>query len=1333
MLLTGFADIDLAIKNELASSTTLESSHQVVAEWNYNAYTKIDSIGCSYYSGSVWHDDPHEGKQSYYYSDDLYEADTLREIYTPLKSIFEINRPDPGIVHGVYSTIGKTNYLNGDSTNHSMELSRVFNMTKDHARFYPISKNSNYKYWNSYRRVNKQDIGISSNTLASGGYAINYAAPYIKYSSEIYVNKITIKIQKHLGYAKKWAVQVYKDGTWITIYNQNSDANTSMQEGILNLYYSSGQWNIYERKIENPNEKMVTDFSKTHSETMLISGVRFLVTAMSAPRIPLEVIEISPRLIADITNNVTSFDVSSSLSSSVYGLPVGSVISSSGSVNLTNYDGYFSKNNTDSILNNILKPNVEIKLYQKLVVSSTTYRFPLKTLYTGLWDETSDFSVQIRLEDYFKFFKEQTAPDLMIANKSGVPSSVSMLVFLDNVGFNNFRFEKTNNDYTGDKEDVVLDYFYSKKEQTVMEILESLAVSTQTAIYMDVDNELVAMTKEKMIAKKKVKDFWMVGNESTKQPSYYDGVSDTIVTYISNISSFDEALEPPITDVNVQYTGIGIEKKSMALVSTNTAKGDMNQVQETLERPDFGASIVNKDLKYTSDILWQAGNDKQTSDNYLAAAALVRDLSITKPYDKLKSIKVKASDEYDAIRSYYFDHNGKTHMPIYLDESMINTFVNTMSGYILINSEVIRYEGILYSIDDPLKKTFDSKIFFNKDEYNYAKSKLSQGGSIFPVALITHLDLLDFESSTNSTNKTFSVIGDGRGTNGTKVVAHKAINTKKDFLSAHTDWKKHGVNLWGTKRSLPSVISNGLTVSDRVETYLANQTMNFNSLIQTFPGHIRLSGPKGGKSLRATRTCNQATKDMIPIANASEQLVTGIFKDVSTKNASGKTVGVDIHKISTRMRLVSDVPKNVNPGEQTITNGNIAGLAWNVRFSKSGGSTGMTGYFLEFEDVGTIDGKSLFAGNYRNMRLYRVELNGNNVYQPVLLGNAWVNVSSTPNVATDMQEQLQSAQGNGKIYAQIFDVEVVIRSNSGTRQFDIYWEDQMVGSFHEPFADMLPKSSRIGLFVRGSSSAIFEYISSSTSPDEIKPKKSESVISLKSKSYLKSLGKKGFLPSGVSRQLDQNAKPAILFFEDFGRYAREVKKYDVRYSNPALSPRLITLAGINENYYVSSFTSNNHGASFWLYNTSNGPIQIDETAQTPLYISGFALKDIDSGTLQSSKILEKEDFDRILNDKYNENRKLYGKQELMISGEYINNYKQAMSLLKWTINNLSKERKTITLSIFPNPILKLGDKVGVLYSDKYYNNSKITYTITSISHSISNTGPDMTIELKECV
>ena len=97
------------------------------------------------------------------------------------------------------------------------------------------------------------------------------------------------------------------------------------------------------------------------------------------------------------------------------------------------------------------------------------------------------------------------------------------------------------------------------------------------------------------------------------------------------------------------------------------------------------------------------------------------------------------------------------------------------------------------------------------------------------------------------------------------------------------------------------------------------------------------------------------------------------------------------------------------------------------------------------------------------------------------------------------------------------------------------------------------------------------------------------------------------------------------------------------------------------------------------------------------------------------------------------NRNIYGKQEIILSGDFINSWNQSTSLAKWVLQNLSKERKTINLQIFPNPLLELGDKVGVLYSDKLYNDENKTYSVVSISHGISGNGPTMNVEIRECV
>jgi len=1323
MLLTGNAEVDKKIKQSIAGDQKLNSSHQVMVEWNYNAYTPILEIGCFYLNRKTYKKDPHYGGQAYYYSDDVTELDKNRETYTPLRSIFDINRPKAGIIHSVYM---ENRAINGEpDAAKSLSIKDMFNISADHPRLYPLSKDSVFKYWSSVRTSELKVVGLSEKD-----YTINYAAPYIEYSDPIYINKVVVKTQKHLGYATSFRVDVktsFDDKDWETIYSDTS--SESLLNGELNIYYDyeNNKWTIHSNVIDQPDEKSVIDFSKTESHTKKIYGLRFIARKMSKTYIPLEMIELSPRLVADLTSSTTSFEVSSSVSGSAYGLPIGSVISSNGSITLSNENGYFSKKNTNSIIANVLKPNVEMRLYQKLVVDGKTYRFPLKTLYTDLWNEEDGFTVSTQLEDYFKFFKEQKAPDIMIANKNGIPTSAAMLIFMDNIGFNNFRFEKVDSSQYIDDEDIVLDFFYSKKEQTVMEVIESLAISTQTAIYMDVDNDLVAMTKEKMISGQYVKDFCMTGDKNSHtKSSFYDGTETTTIKYISNIESFQESLEPPITDITVQYNGLGFQKQSVALVGTGQQQ--IKENQDFLESPTFGASTTNENLRYSLDILWQPGNDKNSSDSYLAAAALIEEVPDTGPYKLLLNSK--------ALSSKYTDYNKENvikklanstndslrkAMCIYLDKQYINTFKNSFSGYVLIDAELIKYYGIVYVINDPINKSLYREVLFSIDQYQAARAKLGQGGSIQPEALVLDLDFTYYESTNNSAQKDFNIVGDGRGQNRTKITAHKAINTHKDFLLANTDWHRNGTNLWGSTKSLSRVIVNNLTVTDRKETYLSTKTMHYNSIQQSFSGHLRLSGPKCSNIIKSTKEYKASVKALIPTSNSSEQIITGIVKTV--KNVNGKNM--PIHKIGTRMRLVSDVPKNVNPGDKPINEGIIAGVGWSIGESPHG--TGMTGYFLEIEDVGTIDPKSLHEAKYRNMRLYRVDsINGKLI--PSLLGNSWVNASHTPQIGLDW---LRSPADAKTSHSQIFDLEIIIKESGKYKEYQVFWENQNVLTINE-LASKALETSNVCLFVRGESSAIYEHLYVASSPYGINLKNSTD-INIDYLSGNKDMSSRGYLPTGVTKLFDVDGKPMSLYFEEFGRFVREVKKFDVRFSKPnALKPQLLTLSGINTNYCVSDFEVSSNGASFWLYNTSNGPIQLSDSTATPLSINGYPLVQVSPSSIQSSKLLEREDYSKALDDEYELNRKIYGKQELQLSGEFINNRAQAEKLAKWIGTKLKKERKTLNLSIFPNPILKLGDKVGVAYEAKYYEGSE-SYTITSINHSISNNGPAMNIELKECV
>ena len=72
---------------------------------------------------------------------------------------------------------------------------------------------------------------------------------------------------------------------------------------------------------------------------------------------------------------------------------------------------------------------------------------------------------------------------------------------------------------------------------------------------------LVAKTKESVVQKTDYHDYWLVGDYKSLQQTD-DEYSFIHNNYISNIESFEDEIQPPITDGEVQYSGLGIERQS---------------------------------------------------------------------------------------------------------------------------------------------------------------------------------------------------------------------------------------------------------------------------------------------------------------------------------------------------------------------------------------------------------------------------------------------------------------------------------------------------------------------------------------------------------------------------------------------------------------------------------------------------------------------------------------------------------------------------------------------------------------------------------------------------
>lgn len=1225
--------------------------------------------------------------------------DKERNALTPISSIFFPNRPDPGIVNLVSyrkgsSVIPLENLKIGN-------LGSIYNGTASD-RVYPVSKNSSFKYWNSVRRVKNLNV-MTTVGLSNGSRAITHASPFTVYTNSFYSNKITIKTQKYDGnYPVSFVVEYLPNGsnTW-TAAMTFTDSSV-LSDGKLDIFYN-GSWST--------NPFASTKFTTATTDAIYMRGVRLSITKMSKTRIPAEIIEISPRLVLNVTDYTMSFDYTKSIGNSSYGMPISGTVTGSGNITLSNVDKYFSSVSGTSIIKDALVQGVEIKLYQTI----NSEDIPIGTFYATNWSESSDSTARVEFEDFFYFLKRMKSPEVSIANLSGIEASVAILLLFDNAGITNYRFVKQS--ATSD-DDFVFDYFFSNETQTIAEVLEQIAISAQYAIFVDANNVIRAVTKEKMADLVGISstDFWLVGTENwINTESEYSHLNGS---YVANIQSIQESKIIPITDAEIQYAGIGIKRQPKEILKKPELFNDKNI-------PYYNASIVNRGLSFVNTELWSIDSADVGSDKVLLAMPYISEITSTRP--QILSIasntapndndNLSAKSQNDLVRVIYNNSSAadKKYFEIVVDQERGVEIVQSrkFNGHVVIDSELIKYNGVVVDVfDEKLPQNSGRFIVFDNAEFQYLINKSSSGVSVVCYSILVEILFKPKNVTTALTSNIveYEFVSDGRGQENTTISSHTNQN-ETSFINNLIRTKLHTSTIASNIKPKGTMSSKSVNLLDPRNPSLGNTV--------SYPGYFKISGPKGlGNANKKVDFADSRNVPKISINNFGEQFLTGFYKDLTFSPS----------KISTRMRLLEKPKKEVFGGTSAevnyeTENRGIAGLGFRLKPS----SNGTTGYFVEIEDIGNITGNQLQSKDFKNLRFYKVT--GSN-FVPTLLASAWVNVSAVAGESIDFGSVVQN---EGRSYAGTSDLSVVIDTGTVNTTYKIYWESNLVCKYVEKNSDRTNKSSNtIGLIVRYDSEAMFDYL---LATDVAQNGKYRLPVLMSSNSeYIteSEAAERGMLPVSVTSSM-VGGNSMKYYFEDFGNQMREAKKFSVSFEKPSVLSRLISLTKTNKDYYVADYSYSSNKAEFWVFNTGSSSIGLALDMNTPVIISGVALEEINAGSINLSDYLKTKSSSYL--DYINLNKNKYGENTVSLSANYINNLDQAQKHLEWIYNKCGTPKKEFDISMFANPLLELGDKVRIYNKDINHTigllGSDKVYYITSISYSVGENGPEMNIRVRE--
>lgn len=1331
------------LRNVFKGTDKINSKHLVLAEWNMNKYQTIEKYGL--YTNLAPHTNTYDvddgnmssGENYLIYDDGTKKLDPQQEYFSQLSSIFKTNRPDPGII--LLQKYG------GNLIAKNASSLRKGNVKPYLPRYYPFSEFRKYDYFNSAKTLVTK-TGFTMNGVSWPDGTIVGASPFIVYEDTFPCNKITIKVQNHIAVPAEFSIEILQGTTWVTAYTKNQSSSADFATGVLDIYYnpSTGGW-VKVAPNTNIGTYVVNDLSQLDdanpTELKLIKGIRLSVHKMSTVtasdkvfRSSLELIEFSPRLEVDLSDYTESFSFNSSLGdASNIGLPVGSVVASSGEISLSNEDGIFLFSGKLSELR-MLSPEVKFLFYQLVNDSGTDKAVPLKVMFSNEWNIGQDYSVSVSLEDGFKFLRETSAPDLLLQSNLGQPLSIIILFLLDNVGITGFEFKKTTN--SADSEDTIIRSFFCKKEQTVAEVLEELALATQCSMYFDPVGNLNILTKERLTEKVgKVAstnstlgtDFWMIFDEDYT----YNGGNATeqsyISTYKANVISYNEKQLNPITDGDIVYHTYGPPKSARLDEFPEAA------LNRLLENSTFPASLAFANFGYNSQIVWNAA---QGDDGAMGAANLIENISSLRLKDIFTGTYT-AFNEDDAVRSIYSSATitQRKSMILYLDANEGLT-INPYQGTILLGNEFIKYNGKLFSIsstpniNNSLQIPVNTeKIFFSKEEFTQEIRNIGTGGSIKLIGLVVDIT---FQTTGQTDDKyTYKVIGDGRAKFGSEAQTHYAFVEEQSGINESL---KYGLAL-GSRynpdfpKPTTTVKNNFLERTRYKSAYRALQKKNlldkFSS--QSYLGFLKLIGRVNQNDrsaidqLYADNPNADIGLELERINQQTDESVPGDFDDFvfleGEKNIYGQKfqLGFKPNIISTRMRLFSPRRRLKNSSKTAETLSSIAGIAFGVnRFGE--------GYYLEVEGVGS--GKSSVASEaYKNnLRFYKVKLN-NGVFEPNLIFAAPVAAYATENIDI----QLMKAD---KTIDPYFDLTIIIEypRQGNLARYTIRYGDVTIGRFTESVEEAIDGNT-ISLFVRGDSQAIYEYISAGARPID-----AGDVSLFRTYNRIDESIKSGILP--LSQQFFYRNDNIIYYFNDFAKLVREVKDYDIRFTYPAYTSAIIDISKINGSYMVKKYQPTPFGAKLIVANTSPGPILLTQESNNPLYIVAVAIEELSSGVVTMEDSYDKIDElkRKIVNRE--ENKAIYGTQTFSVDSQFMQSLAQARGLMRWIIRYCNRPRIQINMEIFANPLLELGDKVKVYDKSRGYNEDNArfgnkTFVISSINYSTTESGPTMNVDLVE--
>lgn len=561
--------------------------------------------------------------------------------------------------------------------------------------------------------------GNPCNYYLSGSIASSKKAWAI-YDNSFKTNKIVIKVNAIAYKPSSFIIKLLINGSWTTI-----DKTGGFDDhGILRLYkngntWSTSQWNVTPTLSESSGD--ITEYIEIQGIYFECSGIEYTYPNSPLSQEPsiklLELIEISARLEVDMSPFVLDLTIDKELSEdSTVPLPVGQISSSMAVVSFSNIpiilgrSDILTSNKQDDVVPmsnfsrnspfaNLLVKGAKIICQFKLKNDGYDETIPAFHMYVDKWIDSigsPDFKITAECFDTIQRLHSTKVRPLYFRN-----ATINEIIFaiLDSVGFSEYSFKDLNSlnilqgfEYNPDeieynKSQKTIAHYWTDKDASVTETLNELFKIYQISMYVN-EYGIVNFISLNSINQKLR---YMIDQEADF-PLFQDFTSDTNK---SNIVSLNFEVQDPIKDIVLNY------KKPRPTLSEAFVD----------EEKDRNKIMVKK----AREIIWEPNQGTDVIPFFELAPPGI----ISRSQNKIK---------YD---------------PIAASGSITRTIKN--SGYLLIDQEIVKYDGLEYEFTtsgdpdfsylDVIRNETDINLVINKliVEYGFNNVSYKQNGYLCNV------------------------------------------------------------------------------------------------------------------------------------------------------------------------------------------------------------------------------------------------------------------------------------------------------------------------------------------------------------------------------------------------------------------------------------------------------------------------------------------------------------------------------------------------------------------------------------------------------------------------